>query len=239
MLLLQTLCALTWLVPTNGGGKTAIAWRILTAGTFHGCEVKSEETGETWLGLFRDGAGWTLRGVEIVVRPAVDIYLDRDSDLTGAQVFVPGVGPEPDPEDWDFACNLDAALDAGQPAFLLQPTEAFPAGSRNVLGSGSPDILPGMTVPLGDSARIRASGRALYLEAHGRRQCLGGIYPDSQGETVRLVWAGDLDGDGRVDLVLDDRPHYAISSGYRLFLSGVAPPKALVREVASFTTVSC
>ena len=154
-------------------------------------------------------------------------------------MLVPGVGPDPDPEDWDFAWNLDAALAAGQPAFLLQPPEAFTVGSRSALAFGSPDIVPGMTISLGDSARIRASGKALLLEAYGMRQSLGGIYPDSHGEAVRLIWAGDLDGDGRVDLVLDDRPHYAISSGYRLFLSRVAPTKALVREVASFTTVSC
>ena len=79
MLMLLMLCAFAWLDPTHDGEKAGIAWRILAAGTFHGSEVKSEETGETWLGLFQDGTGWTLREVQIEVRPAVDIYLDRDS----------------------------------------------------------------------------------------------------------------------------------------------------------------
>ena len=53
-----------------------------------------------------------------------------------------------------------------------------------------------------------------------------------------LLWAGDLDGDGRLDLYMNLSTHYNVSAR-RLFLSSAAASGALVREVAVFQTTGC
>jgi hypothetical protein len=53
-----------------------------------------------------------------------------------------------------------------------------------------------------------------------------------------VLWAGDLDADGVVDLFADLPTHYA-GHHYILFLSSVARAGQLVAEAASLTTVGC
>ncbi len=61
--------------------------------------------------------------------------------------------------------------------------------------------------------------------------CCNDAYPT-------LLWAGDLDRDGKIDLLLDVTMHYALSK-YTLFLSSQADDGDLVTEVAHFTSGSC
>jgi len=53
-----------------------------------------------------------------------------------------------------------------------------------------------------------------------------------------LRWAGDLDGDGKLDLILAADHHYNLSTT-RLFLSSRAKKGELVQEVAKFSTSGC
>jgi hypothetical protein len=53
-----------------------------------------------------------------------------------------------------------------------------------------------------------------------------------------LVWAGDLDGDGRLDLYMDLTDHYNVTN-YVLFLSSRAVTGELVKQVASRRYVGC
>jgi hypothetical protein len=53
-----------------------------------------------------------------------------------------------------------------------------------------------------------------------------------------LLWAGDLDRDGKLDLYLSVTQHYDVAER-KLFLSSQARRKKLVREVASFEIGGC
>jgi hypothetical protein len=53
-----------------------------------------------------------------------------------------------------------------------------------------------------------------------------------------LVWAGDLDRDGKLDLYVDVTQHYDVSER-RLFLSAPARRGRLVKEVVAFVTGGC
>ena len=53
-----------------------------------------------------------------------------------------------------------------------------------------------------------------------------------------VMWAGDLDGDDKLDLLLDLTHHYNLSE-ITLFLSSHASEGELVKKVAVFSTVGC
>lgn len=59
---------------------------------------------------------------------------------------------------------------------------------------------------------------------------------DQDGWSVR--WAGDLDGDGKIDLLITAGPHYAQETS-RLFLSSKARKGQLVNEVAKYEAPGC
>lgn len=76
----------------------------------------------------------------------------------------------------------------------------------------------------------------LYLEAQGRRQNLGRIGLEAVDAGLKasdiLIWAGDLDGDDRIDLITraGDDP---AQRGLHLWLSGRANPGAMVGRATS------
>ena len=64
-------------------------------------------------------------------------------------------------------------------------------------------------------------------------------YSATNGAIPTLLWAGDLDGDNQLDLVINATPHYVISSAPILFLSSMAKDGNLVQKVAIFIATGC
>ena len=65
------------------------------------------------------------------------------------------------------------------------------------------------SIVLDGSWVIYTDQEGLFLTDGEVSQRLSNIYPNAYGEGVSVVWAGDLDGDGMIDIVLNDEPHYA------------------------------
>ena len=80
----------------------------------------------------------------------------------------------------------------------------------------------------------------LVLEGNGTMQLIArNLYQPDFGEIIgNLLWAGDLDGDGKLDLYFD---HYNEkgSLGTGLYLSSHADEGKLVKLVATFSTLGC
>ena len=53
-----------------------------------------------------------------------------------------------------------------------------------------------------------------------------------------LIWAGDIDGDGTLDLIMDLSTHYN-SSNMTLFLSSKAEEGQLLKKVSCISTKGC
>jgi hypothetical protein len=87
----------------------------------------------------------------------------------------------------------------------------------------------------------------LRLAQGARHQVLAHMdgYADAPGQirlgndaVPKVIFAGDLDGDGALDLIFDITDHYNIARP-TLFLSSGAQSDAFVREAARYESVGC
>jgi hypothetical protein len=72
----------------------------------------------------------------------------------------------------------------------------------------------------------------------GRQQTIEAPARFAEDGVPTLIWAGDLDHDGALDLYMDLTNHYNVTE-YTLFLSSSAGPGRLVHKVASKRYVGC
>ena len=214
------------------------------AGTFHGGEAVGRD-GQAWLALRQLENGTTeLTATRLRVRAVRDEMLDRDDQATGSEVSSP----------------LDDAR-----MFVrgenLKPGSVVAAKVRSQ--EPAPSALPDYTIDFaGQAYRIRTTctpspeptiGQKefhcqLLLEHGTRSQPLfamtGYSPPDSTAVLLgdeagaHLIFAGDLDRDGRLDLIFDGSHHYNVSRP-TLFLSSKATADELVHQVAQYESVGC
>jgi hypothetical protein len=80
----------------------------------------------------------------------------------------------------------------------------------------------------------------VHLVGNGRSQFLGdaNLIDDSEfSETIRVLWAGDIDRDGKIDFIIENSRYN--NSDTILMLSSGAKEKQHVVEVARLSTQGC
>jgi len=190
---------------------------VLGRGTFHGDEVTAE-SGEAWMALLQKGLGFELVQVELLVLPQRDQILDRDGEISGKR-----------------ACCLEGkAL-----LFLRSEEDVFISGEVEPLIYDTDLIYEGDSFVLGSGESINADVTGLYFTRNDETLRICDVYENLYGEGVSIFWAGDLDGDGLNDLIVNDCGHYNIFTNYRVFLSSFAEPGEPLGEVASFMATGC
>ncbi len=198
---------------------------LMQTGTFHGDEIMAR-SGEQWLGLVPRGDGFVWRRMGVTVQAVEDPLLDTAGEKTGKEVTVAG----------------------GTPVLLVRGFKA-PAGGRVVTAMARPEGLPLIgEKPLELTCRGCGPGYSLRLDSSTPSRLLlqsGGteqiLYEWTDGfidQHCELIWAGDLDGDGRLDLVMNLSGHYNVSET-TLFLSSTRQQGKLVRKAAVFRIVGC
>lgn len=135
---------------------------------------------------------------------------------------------------------------------LLADKSLSPGSVGKSLGGGSSGASPEQKF---ESSRLPNIGEAKEFVLNGRRYTLsnsnGKLSLISQGTSqplfdyseefdnnATIVWIGDLDRDGRLDLIVDASDHYNVGE-LRLYLSGRARSGSLVKLVASRRTTGC
>ena len=78
----------------------------------------------------------------------------------------------------------------------------------------------------------------LVTESEGMSQVLHEWPSGLLDQHCELVWAGDLDGDGKLDLFMILSDHYNVMER-TLFLSSRLSKLDFVKRIASFVTVGC
>jgi hypothetical protein len=206
--------------------------QLLETGEFHGDEVVAQ-TGEQWLGLFPNQSGFELLTSVITVEAVYDPIVDGDDSslLTGKKV---SVNHHDDPV---FLLKGADMLQPGSAVTILSEKKYFHNGVKANLqierNEYQLEVVSDDPEPVGylkDNSKL--------LLTFGRfKQVLFSL--DTQNDASwTLLWAGDIDRDGKLDLYMDLSDHYNVSQR-RLFLSSQAKAGELVKEVAAFVTVGC
>jgi hypothetical protein len=198
------------------------AW-ILTEGDAHW--IKATDVPKSgWIGMFaRDGKA-SLRNTAVVTKPTgtrSDDPLEVHATQPGAMFLfhsVPVISPGPiDEAQWSDD-DSDGSLVPGKPIDLRL------RGTR-------------YRVTLTASDRALANSN-VSIETGGRKQTLFSMSGSGDEPHFAILWAGDLDRDGKLDLITTFSPKY---SWYprTLYLSSQAEEGEIVHEVAMFEDFSC
>lgn len=214
----------------------ANADEILYTDLFHGDEVTAK-SGEPFLALVCSDAGCVLQPVKLQVTQEYDPISDAEDERTGKRVSAAGV----------------------ENVFLLKSKRLQP-GLVTLATPSSTELLPvskPQTITLGATKyrlHYRCSSApdpegfvdcSLLLEANGVTQALATFPAYDEGGKVNSLdieqfvnFAGDLDHDGKLDLIANVSGHW---NEWRsaLFLSSAAKEGELVARVAELVATGC
>jgi hypothetical protein len=216
--------------------------RLLRPGTYHGHEVTAV-TGERWLAVVRAAEG-ADRLVPVTIR--VDIVRDELLDDTGpatgklvsaapggdAIVFlvrdVPGLRPGP-----VTTLATDTPVTPGEPVRLAwrgQPYSLSLECTTPDRGQGSEQVACSLVVRGIHGAQTLRDYDGYHVDG-----AFGGVGDDAQ---PNVLWAGDLDGDHGLDLLIDLTDHYNVARP-TLFLSRGRRSGVMLERVAAHESVGC
>lgn len=224
-------------------------YAIQPPGQFHRGEPVARD-GERWLALRIDRMDAALVSVIVQVATVEDPLVDEpggertgqavSTDRPDEAVVMLLRGPALVPGTLDAATQASQATGDGQ--HRIDTVLAF-RGTRHHLRSA---CTPRGAMP--DDGQRRFDCRIVLRDDRGREQVLVRMdgYADTPGAAPllgddampALLFAGDLDRDGELDLLFDTTDHYNRSSP-TLFLSSQAAPGELLGKVASYDSVGC
>jgi hypothetical protein len=222
----------------------AIGYGVQPPGSFHGGETVARH-GERWLALRVRPGGAELLTTRVAVERVHDALLDGDGEATGEAVSAIGLedvamllrGPGLRAGAVAGATVVDQSSEHGLPThrLLLGPRE-YRIATRCTADRASVAVehpTYTCTIDLIDGERRQSlMSLAAYRERSDARLLL------ASDASPRLIFAGDLDRDGRLDLIFDTTDHYNLSRP-TLFLSGAAGKGDMVRGVATHDAVGC
>ena len=228
---LGVLAWLAVLIQPSVHGQPSV--RLLRSGTFL-IEPPRILPTEQWFGLHRTASGWSLIRVAPKITAAQPICGDHATlisldDSNDVLILLAGVrnlseGP------------VTAAIDRRR---FVYPGEAIDLGGGIVGSAGRPRFY---LEALGSAVRedrvdVVFENYTLFI-SHGRQRQQVASFQRNVLDGRQVVWAGDVDRDGRPDVLFDFPIGYA-DQNYVLFLSSLRAGDQLVSEAASFSTPGC
>jgi len=200
--------------------------------------------GGDWWGIFPEGEGYTFQPVRVRVEAVVDPLADGDTRKTATQITVPGK-------------TEDIPLIRGLMSSVAGPLKSLkPEKNWGYIAPGNSITLPWVGAPK-EILSISAEGREerknhprfgsidgvdyklrlnRRVEKETTTQVIASLPVLRALEGPELLWAGDLDRDGKLDLLYNLSSFY-IDTELALFLSSAAKEGELVGLVARWNAV--
>lgn len=220
--------------------STVFPINILTTGQFHNDEIGENAGKLKWVGLFKRTDGYYLSETKVTITSVYDPVLDEDETIT--------TGWEVAADKNDTNIILIQALPyltkRKIKAASLSKKEIYPGEriSFNYLGIDYELFATGnKKKEQADSDWYIVSNYKLYLTAKidGKlHKTLLTSHKTFDDAMVSLIFVGDMDGDGTLDLILDNANHYNVTDP-TVYLSKPASKGQVVRSVGSHRSVGC
>lgn len=214
--------------------------KILRTEMFHDDEVDVNLDKKVWFGLFKHNNTYTLSQTKVFIKRVNDPVVDEnEEDKTG----------------WEVSTAVkDTCIVLIEKNLYLNDREVWSIKVPENLGDNEDFefnyknieytlfALVEIRKEKVDSEWVEVSDYKLYLRTYenGKEtKTLLVAKKDVDERFIEILFAGDIDGDGRLDLIIDTSNHYNVSSP-TLYLSKPASEEGkIIKPIGVFTTVGC
>ncbi len=214
--------------------------KVLCTGNFHSDEVWNNADKQNWFGLFHNNEGCYLAETELKIKRVHDEGVDENANKkTG----------------WEIkTANKDTSI------LLIERSASLTANKIEPVVLKQQQIMPGDTLRInyaGVDYKLFASGGKkksnnnpdmfdvwnykLYISATVKdtpRKSLLVAQPNFDDRMITILFAGDIDGDGVLDLIIDTSRHYNVSS-IIIYLSKPAENSELLKPMGGHISAGC
>lgn len=214
-------------------------------GTFHDGEPVARN-GERWLALRVHGGDASLSIARIRVKRVFDAIVDAEGEATGqeidselADVVTYLRGPGLHAGDV-VSASIEDRSDEGLIAQTLSLGERRYRIATRCDADKTTEGVFICAIELVESELVEGERRQRLMDisALSFNSSGDGRYQLGDDASPHVIFAGDLDRDGRLDLIFDTSNHYNLSHPV-LFLSGAAEADELLHAVAAHDAVGC
>ncbi len=214
-------------------------FRVLYTGSFHNEEVPLDAPNQAWIGLFKGAKGHFLKAVHLTTKQVYDPVVDEnESQQTGWEVST----------DCSDSCII-----------LMEPTSYLKELKVDVCALENTILFPNETMTVnfkGTEYTFWAKGikqkaeNGDWYEVRNYRIYLTAMKDGKLTKTLLLahagfsdylteiLFAGDIDGDGKLDLIINTSNHYNVFVP-TVYLSKPAKNNELVTPVGGHVSVGC